>query len=48
MAGRLLRLKIRRTRHEPIGHELAPHQITVNVYSPGVVHTPCGKALTPR
>ena len=46
MAGRLLRLKIRRTRHEPIvAQELAPHQITVNVYSPGVVHTPMWEGI---
>jgi meso-butanediol dehydrogenase / (S,S)-butanediol dehydrogenase / diacetyl reductase len=25
---------------QSVAHELAPHQITVNVYSPGVVHTP--------
>ena len=30
---------------QSVAQELAPHQITVNVYSPGVVHTPMWEAI---
>jgi len=30
---------------QSIAQELAPHQITVNVYSPGVVHTPMWEVI---
>jgi meso-butanediol dehydrogenase / (S,S)-butanediol dehydrogenase / diacetyl reductase len=30
---------------QSVAQELAPHQITVNVYSPGVVHTPMWESI---
>jgi meso-butanediol dehydrogenase/(S,S)-butanediol dehydrogenase/diacetyl reductase len=46
MAGRVLRVEIRRPGlGQAVAQELGEHGITVNVYSPGIVHTPMWDAI---